>query len=149
MHLLLDENISQRIAPELEAAGIDADYAHRLDLGGAADPLVFEIALERGFDAIVTQDRYRRLSDHVASLRAMRAGLRIVRLVFTESAGVGPSPSRQLRLILAHRGAIEAAVASDSPSRLLVLYEDPRRPIRIQRIEDIEAEWRERGSGGA
>lgn len=79
----------------------------------------------------------------------MRAGLRIVRLVFTESAGVGPSPSRQLRLILAHRGAIEAAVASDSSSRLLVLYEDPRRPIRIRRIEDIEAEWRERGLSGA
>lgn len=147
MYLLLDENMSSRIVPDLQSAGIATDYVRGADLGGAPDPSVFAAALERGCDAVVTQDRYRGLEDYWASLRAMKAGLRIFRLVFQVSDGIGPSPARQLRLILAHRELLEAAVASESATRLLVIHEDPDRPIRMRQLDEIEAELRAAGDG--
>ena len=148
MHLLLDENISSRIAPDLRSAGIATDYVRGADLAGASDSSVFAAALKRGCDAVVTQDRYRDLEDYVASLRAMRAGLRIFRLVFQVSHGVGASPARQLRLILSHRELLEAAVSAESTTRLLVIHEDPDRPIRVRRLDEIEAELRARRGAG-
>lgn len=127
---------------------MDVDHVHGAELTGASDPTVSETAIERRFDAIITQDRYRQIDNHVASLAAMRAGLRIVRLVFAESAGVGPSPARQLRSILARRREIQTMVDPASSTRLLVIHENPRRPNRVRRIEEIESEWRERGQNG-
>ena len=76
MRLLLDENMSL-IDGDLTAHGIPSDHIDPLRLKGIGDGEVFQVALQHGYDAVVTKDRYRQRPERAASLRAMAAGLRI------------------------------------------------------------------------
>ena len=141
MHLLLDENMC-RIEDDLTGQGVPADHIDPLRLKGISDGRVFEVALALNHDAVVTKDRFRQRPARLASLQAMTAGLRIVRLIFNSSGPVLDSDEAELRLILAHRKEIEAAVAPNSPIRLLVLNANMDRVTRTQHLDEVADELR-------
>ena len=141
MHLLLDENMS-RIEGDLTVQGVPTDHIDQLRLKGIGDERVFQVARAMNHDAVVTKDHFRQHPDRLATLQAMTAGLRVVRLIFSSSGPVLDSDEAELRLILAHREEIEAAVAPDSPIRLLVLNANMDRVTRVQHLDEVEAELR-------
>ncbi len=143
MRLLLDENMS-RIERELTAAGIPTDHIDTLKLKGIGDWRVFQVARERGYDAIVTKDHYRQPAARRASLRAMVQGLRIVRLTFSPDGPVSDRDASQLALIVARRGEIEQVIKPDSATRLLVLNANVDAVTREQTLDEVAAELRRR-----
>lgn len=138
MRLLLDENMSL-IDGDLTAHGIPSDHIDPLRLKGIGDGEVFQVALEHGYEAVVTKDHYRQRPERTASLRAMAAGLRIFRLTFSP---FGPAPDadhEHLRLILAHRDELERAVEPSSRVRLLIVNANEDRVVRRVEADEIAA----------
>lgn len=140
--------MSPRIVPDLVAAGIPAQHVQGLGLKGASDPTVFASARELGYDAVVTKDRYRQPEERLASLRAMRADLRIVRLTFSPEGPVRDIDANQLALILARRGEIERVIEPDSGVRLLVLNANTGGVTNEQSLDQVVEELRRREQPG-
>ena len=103
---------------------------------------MFTTALRLGCDAVVTKDRYRLPSDRLASLRAMREGLRIVRLVFQADGPARSSAEAELRLIQARINDLQEAFDPLATERLLVLNANQDRVTRVQHLDEVEAELR-------
>lgn len=143
MRLLLDENMS-RVERELTAAGIPTDHIDTLNLKSIGDWRVFQVAQERGYDAVVTKDHYRQSAERLASLRAMAQGLRVVRLTFSPNGPVLDRDASQLALVIARREEIERAVEPDSETRLLVLNANTNAITRKQTLDEVVAELRRR-----
>lgn len=124
MRLLLDENMAPSLEAALRQRGIEVDHLHGLELTSALDPVVLAFAVARGYDAIITKDRYSQREDRLAALRAMNGGLRIIQLRFRQDAPASGSTEAQLQLILDHLPIIEQAIAPDSDVRLLIINHD-------------------------
>ena len=144
MHLLLDENVSPWIVPDLEAAGIPALHVQDLSLKGSPDSHVFDTALRLGYDAVVTKDHYRQPEERLAALRAMLNGLRIFRLTFSATGPIRDADESQLQLILAHREELERAIEPGSATRLLVLNANTDAVTREQTAGQVANELRVR-----
>lgn len=144
MRLLLDENMS-RIDGDLTAHGIPSHHIDSLLLKGIDDDGMFQVALERGHDAVVTKDRYRQRPERVASLRAMAKGLRIFRLTFSPFGPIPDVDHAHLRLILAHRVELEQAVESSSRVRMLIVNANEDRVVRRVEADEIAADLRRLG----
>ena len=141
MLLLLDESVALRLESLLPQYGISASHVDTLELSGADDPFLLALA-RREYDAIVTKDRYEKMDAREASLREMRAGLRIVELRFTRTA---PGPGRgtrteQLELILGNLERIEELIQPDSQLRKLVLNGSTRTVTKVMDVGDVAAE---------
>ena len=141
MLLLLDESVALRLESLLPQYGISASHVDALKLSGAGDPFLLALA-RREYDAIVTKDRYEKMDAREASLREMRAGLRIVELRFTRTA---PGPGRgtrteQLELILGNLERIEELIRPDSRLRKLVLNGSTGTVTRMMDVDDVAAE---------
>ena len=121
MRLLLDENMAPSLPAALMRRGLSADHTATLNLNRTADPIVLAFAVARGYDAVITKDRYRKGDARLAALRAMRDGLRIIQLRFRQDIPDADSAAAQLQLILDHEREIEQAIAPDSPIRQLIL----------------------------
>ena len=121
MRLLLDENMAPSLPAALIRHGLSADHTETLNLNRTADPIVLAFAVARGYDAVITKDRYRKGDARLAALRAMRDGLRIIQLRFRQDIPDADSAEAQLQLILDHQREIEQAIAPDSPIRQLIL----------------------------
>ena len=134
--------MATEIVDDLRAFGIRADHIEGLQMKGASDPNVFATALRSGCDAVVTKDRYRLPSDRLASLRAMREGLRIVRLVFQADGPARSSAEAELQLIQAHIDDLQEAFNPLAAERLLVLNANMDRVTRVQHLDEVEDELR-------
>ena len=124
MRLLLDENMAPSLEAALRQRGIEVDHLHGLELTSALDPVVLAFAVARGYDAIITKDRYSQREDRLAALRAMNGGLRIIQLRFRQNAPAAGSTEAQLQLILDHLPIIEQAITPNSDIRLLIVNHD-------------------------
>ena len=133
--------MATEIVDDLRALGIRADHVEGLEMKGASDPNVFATALRLGCDAVVTKDRYRRQPDRLASLQAMREGLRIVRLVFHDSRARS-SAEAELQLIQAHIDDLQEAFEPLAADRLLVLNANMDRVTRVQYLDEVADELR-------
>ena len=140
MRLLLDENMSLRLARWLSRRGYAVDHTKPLNLNSRADPVVLAFAVAHGYDAIITKDRYAKSEARLASLRAMRDGLRIIVLRFRQNTRGSGSAEKQLQLILDHREEIERAIAPDSPVRQLVLNGATGTVTRTVTVDEVAAE---------
>lgn len=136
--------MATEIVDDLRALGIRADHVDGLEMKGASDPDVFATALRLGCDAVVTKDRYRQQPDRLASLRAMLDGLRIVRLVFQADSPARSSAEAELRLIQAHINDLQQAFEPLTSDRLLVINANVDRVTRVQSLDEVVAELRER-----
>ena len=134
--------MATEIVDDLRVLGIRADHIEGLRMKGASDPNVFATALRLGCDAVVTKDRYRLPSDRLASLRAMREGLRIVRLVFQADGPARSSAEAELRLIQARINDLQEAFDPLATERLLVLNANQDRVTRVQHLDEVEDELR-------
>lgn len=134
--------MATELVDELRALGIRADHVDGLGMKAASDPDVFATALRLRCDAVVTKDRYRQEPDRLASLRAMLAGLRVVRLVFRTDSPNRASAKAELRLIRAHVDDLRQAFEPLSPERLLVLNASEDRVTRVQSLDEVAAELR-------
>ena len=143
MPLLLDENMGRKVEPGLRARGIDVDHVDTLNMKGAGDPSIFQFAIDRGYDAIITKDLYREV--RVEALRAMRAGLCIVQLKFDRSGRFRDSAANQLQLILHHRGALEPALSPASDTCGLIFHAGHRGLAGVRTTAAVETELRRRG----
>lgn len=137
MRLLLDENMSLRLARWLSRRGYAADHTKPLNLNSRTDPVVLAFAVAHGYDAIITKDHYARGEARLAALRAMRAGLRIIELRFRQNKRGSGSAEEQLRLILDHREEIERAIAPDSLVRQLVVNGATGTVTRVITIDEV------------
>ena len=133
--------MATEIIDDLRALGIRADHVEGLEMKGASDPNVFATALRLGCDAVVTKDRYRQQPDRLASLQAMREGLRIVRLVFHDSRARS-SAEAELQLIQAHINDLQEAFEPLVADRLLVLNANLDRVTRVQHLDEVADELR-------
>ena len=133
--------MATEIIDDLRALGIRADHVEGLEMKGASDPNVFATALRLGCDAVVTKDRYRQQPDRLASLQAMREGLRIVRLVFHDSRARS-SAEAELQLIQAHINDLQEAFEPLVADRLLVLNANLDRVTRVQYLDEVADELR-------
>ena len=145
MRLLLDENMSLRLARWLSQRGYAADHTKPLNLNGRTDPVVLAFAVEHGYDAIITKDRYAKGEARLAALRAMRTGLRIIELRFRQNERGSGSAEEQLRLILDHREEIERVIAPDSLVRQLVVNGATGTVTRTVMVDEVVAELRRLG----
>ena len=136
MRLLLDENMAPSLEPALRRRGLEADHLHGLELTSALDPVVLAFAVDRGYDAIITKDRYSQREDRLAALRAMNDGLRIIQLRFRQNAPAAGSTEAQLQLILDHLTVIEQAIAPDSDIRQLIINHDAGGVTRVITIDE-------------
>ena len=142
MRLLLDENLAPSLPALLRRRGIAADHTASVNLNRTPDPVILRFAVARGYDAVVTKDRYRKADARIAALRAMRDGLRIIQLRFRQNAPRAGSADEQLRLILDHREAIELALAPDSQIRRLIINATINGISRATTAAEVEAELR-------
>lgn len=140
MRLLADENAAFALERALAAAGEEAKHVKTLKLNGSPDPAIFEYALREGYDGIVTKDRYSEPGAHLAALRAMRVGLRIIELRFRDNAPGTGDDGDQVDLVISNLDEIRRAVDPDSDARHLVLNGRTRAVSRRLRAADIEAE---------
>ena len=136
---MLDENTSPRIEGMLGAHGIAALHVETLGLKGMSDPRLFGFALARGYDALVTKDRFRH-EVRVPAHRAMRDGLRIFRARFTPKDGTDETPDALADLIIDHWGELERALDSDSAVRLVMLNARQRRITKTVSLPEVLAE---------
>ena len=139
MRLLLDENMAPSLEAALQQRGIEVDHLHGLELTSALDPVVLAFAVARGYDAIITKDRYSQREDRLAALRAMNGGLRIIQLRFRQNAPAAGSTEAQLQLILDHLPIIEQAIAPDSDIRLLIINHDVGGITRTITADEVAA----------
>ena len=142
MRLLLDENLAPSLPALLRRRGIAADHTASVNLNRTPDPVILRFAVARGYDAVVTKDRYRKAEERIAALRAMRDGLRIIQLRFRQNAPRAGSADEQLRLILDHREAIELALAPESQIRRLIINAAINGISRATTAAEVEAELR-------
>ena len=142
MRLLLDENLAPSLPALLRRRGIAADHTASVNLNRTPDPVILRFAVARGYDAVVTKDRYRKADARIAALRAMRDGLRIIQLRFRQNAPRAGSADAQLRLILDHREQIELALAPDSQIRRLIINAAINGISRVTTAAEVEAELR-------
>lgn len=136
--------MSPWITPDLESAGIPARHVQDLDMKGAPDRSVFDVALLLGYDAVVTKDHYRQPEERLDALRAMLDGLRIFRLTFSPTGPVRDIDATQLQLILAQRAEMERAIESASQTRLMVFNANTNAVTREQTVEQVAAELQAR-----
>ena len=140
MRLFVDESAARELESELRARGVEASHVETLQLAGSADPVLFDYALDNGYDAIVTRDRYSQPLEHLAAFRAMRDGLRIIELRFRGTALRNASRAGQVDLVVSNLDEIERAVDPDSDIRHLVLNGRTRAVSRRLHAADVEAE---------
>jgi predicted nuclease of predicted toxin-antitoxin system len=116
VRLLLDANLSPRIADSLRAAGFDAVHVADVDLVSATDDVIFDRAAEDGF-VVVTAD-----SDFGALLALRRAtSPSVVQLRHVAER----LPEDHLGLLIANLPQIaedlaSGAIVSLSPTRLAI-----------------------------
>lgn len=139
MRLLLDENMAPSLEAALRQRGIEVDHLHGLELTSALDPVVLAFAVARGYDAIITKDRYSQREDRLAAMRAMNGRLRIIQLRFRQNAPTAGSTEAQLQLILDHLPIIEQAIAPDSDVRLLIINHDVGGITRTITADEVAA----------
>ena len=139
MRLLLDENMATDLADELSARGHPTDHVRTWQLQGGPDGVILAFAVARGYDAVITKDRYRKGESRLAALHAMRDGLRIIQLRFRQDIPDADSAEAQLQLILNHERDIEQAIAPDSSIRQLILNHAVSGITRTLTIDQIAA----------
>ena len=144
MRLLLDENMAPSLEPALRRRGLEVDHLHGLELTSALDPVVLAFAVARGYDVIITKDRYSQREDRLAALRAMNNGLRIIQLRFRQNAPAAGSTEAQLQLILNHLPMIEQAITPNSDIRLLIINHDVGGITRTITADEVAAALRRR-----
>ena len=142
MYLLLDENVAVLLEDGLQTHGHSADHVETLDMKGESDQVVLPYAVSQVYDAIITKDRYSKGDARLASLRAMRDGLRIIELRFRQRVRGAGSDVAQLQLVLDHLEEIERAVAPDSPVRQLVINAATGAITKVITLDEVAAELR-------
>ena len=139
MLLLLDENIDTDLEALLTEEGLAALHVESLDLKSAPDPEIFRFALANGYDALVTKDAFDR-ETRGPVLQAMRDGLRIFQVKITPKDPVKESRSSMADLIFDHVTELEAAIASSSPLRHLILNMRQHRITKTKTLAEVLAE---------
>lgn len=137
MRLLLDENVTPRLARALREFGDHAVHANDADLDATPDPTILGYAAANRYDAIITRDGYDGPSERRAAVDAMRRGLRIVELRFRSNERGSGRAQEQIQLVTANRAAIQRAVSAGSPTRKLVLSGTTMDVARTVELADI------------
>ena len=142
IRLLLDENIAEAVAAPLRVRGWQADHAKPLRLDNQLDSVVLAFAITHDYDAIVTKDRYAKGEARLASLRAMRDGLRIIQLRFRQKNLGSGDADEQIQLILGHEREIERVIARDSQVRQIILNHAVGAITKVITLDEVAAELR-------
>ena len=139
MLLLLDENMDIGLELLLPSEGMTALHIQSLRLKSAPDPAIFRFALANGYEALVTEDAFRR-DMRVPSLAAMRDGLRIFRVRVTPKDDRERSSESVADLLFSHAAELEASLSPDSPIRRLMLNMRQNQITKTTSLAEIEAE---------
>ncbi len=109
MKLLLDENLSQRLVPALQAAYPDSTQVSLIGLAGAEDGAVRQHAGAHGFTLVTKDDDFVEWASHRGPPPV------VIRLTLGNCRN-----QRVLAVLLEHRERFEQAVARPSTSLLEV-----------------------------